>query len=290
MRNLVGFGQPGASIQWPNQARIALNFVVNYEEGAELTPVNGDAQAETYGGEFPLATKPLGMRNLSQESIFEYGARAGIWRLIRLFDALKIPLTFFVTGLAIQQNPEFAAYLRQANHEIAGHGWRWIDYALLSKAEEKKHIQHCIETILQLTGKRITGWYTGRRSEYTRQLLHEIGGFAYDSDSYADDVPYFEAEHLIVPYTLDCNDFRFGTTPGFSHGDMFYQYLKNTFDVLYQEQRTAMMTVGLHPRYSGRPGRCWAVQQFLAHVSQFADVWITRRVDIAHYWQQASLK
>ncbi|CEK11715.1 polysaccharide deacetylase family protein [Legionella hackeliae] len=283
-RQLVGYGPHSLQIFWPNHAKIAVNFVLNYEEGAELTPLNGDKVSEEYGGEFPFAKKQEGMRNLSMESLFEYGSRTGLWRLIRLFDAENIPLTFFITGFALTLNSELALYLKSSPHELAGHGWRWIDYALIPKEEEKNHILQCRNTIEHLTGNAVSGWYTGRRSENTRDLLLEIGGFMYDSDSYADDLPYFEGNHLIIPYTLDCNDFRFGTSPGFSHGEAFFMHLKNTFDYLYAEQRTAMMTVALHARMSGHPGRCMAVKQFITYLKQFPDVWITRRIDIANYW------
>ncbi|KTD22018.1 polysaccharide deacetylase [Legionella lansingensis] len=290
IRDMVGYGRETPIIYWPNQAKIAVNFVLNYEEGAELTPLNGDKQAEVYGGEFPLAKKPAGMRNLSMESLFEYGSRAGVWRLLRLFDKENIPLTFFATGLALNLNDELCNYLKTANHEIAGHGWRWIDYTRVPKEEEKKHILQCKETIQEHTGKSIQGWYTGRRSKNTRNLLLEIGGFVYDSESYADDLPYFEGQHLIIPYTLDCNDFRFSTSPGFSHGEEFFKHLKYTFDYLYQEERTAMMTIGLHARISGHPGRCMAVKQFIDYLKQFSNIWLTRRIDIANYWLHHEVK
>ncbi|ASQ45093.1 polysaccharide deacetylase family protein [Legionella clemsonensis] len=283
-RQMVGYGANPLQIFWPNHAKIAVNFVLNYEEGAELSPVNGDKFAEEYGGEFTLAKKPAGMRNRSMESLFEYGSRTGVWRLIRLFDSENIPLTFFMTGLALTLNPELSSYLKKSSHELAGHGWRWIDYALISKEEEKEHIRNCCHTIKKLTGKTVEGWYSGRRSENTRNLLLEIGGFIYDSDSYADDLPYFEGNHLIVPYTLDCNDFRFSTSPGFSYGNEFFLHLKNTLDYLYAEQRAAMMTIGLHSRISGHPGRSMAVKQFIDYLKQFPDIWIARRIDIARHW------
>lgn len=286
-RMLVGYGGNKPDLQWPNQARVAINFVINYEEGAELTPLNGDKCAESYGGEFSLVQKSGHTRSLSMESLFEYGSRAGLWRLIRLFDAEKIPLTFFVTGLALSLNPAFSTYLRSAKHEIAGHGWRWIDYEALSAKEEKNQIQRCVQTIKELTGKQAEGWYTGRHSQRTRELLIELGYFIYDSDSYADDYPYFAGNLLIIPYTLDCNDFRFGTSPGFANGDDFFQHLKNTFDYLYQENRHTMMSIGLHPRFSGHPGRCMAIKQFIAHLKKFPDIWLTRRIDIAQYWRKS---
>ncbi|WP_058528329.1 polysaccharide deacetylase family protein [Legionella londiniensis] len=285
MRDMIGYGSHPPGIIWPNKASIAVNFVINYEEGAELTPLNGDATCETYGGEFSLSARPRGMRSLSMESLFEYGSRRGIWRLLHLFDSRKIPLTFFITGLALTLNPEFCLYLRQNDHEVAGHGWRWIDYARISLQEEKKHITKCIETIRHLTGKEVYGWYTGRCSEHTRALLQQHRGIIYDSDSYADDLPFYSNNHLIIPYTLDCNDFRFYTNPGFSTAEDFFLYLKKAFDYLYQERQPAVMTIGLHPRISGRPARCHALQQFLDYLKEFPDIWITRRIDIARYWR-----
>ncbi|MCH9756582.1 MAG: polysaccharide deacetylase family protein [Gammaproteobacteria bacterium] len=285
-RDMVGYGEEGSQVRLPDSARIAVNFVINYEEGAENSPVYGDAHAEIYGGEFALAQKPKGVRSLSMESLFEYGSRAGIWRLTRLFDKYQIPLTFFVTGFALEQNPEFAAYLRTSEHEVAGHGWRWVDYADMSKAEEKKQIKQCVKVLHQQTGKEPVGWYTGRRSEHTRKILLELGGFLYDSDSYADDYPYFEKKHLIVPYSLVTNDFRYQTTPGFSAPNDFFQQLKQTFDYLYQENRGAMMSIGLHARISGHPARTQAVQQFIEYIQSVPDVWITRRMDIASHWMK----
>lgn len=283
-RNLIGYGANQVPITWPKQAKIAINFVINYEEGAELSPANGDSKAECSGSEFPFTKKKSGERSYSIESYYEYGSRVGIWRLIRLFDRYSIPLTFFVTGYALVLNPEFAEYLAKSSHEVAGHGWRWIDYSKQTKSTEKKHIYRCIETLEQLTNKRPQGWYTGRRSAHTRDLLLEIGGFVYDSDSYADDLPYTIQNHLIIPYSLDCNDFRFTTSPGFVNTNDFFQQLKNTFDYLYQENRPSMMTIGIHPRISGKPGRCIVLEQFLNYLTSFQDVWITKRIDIAHHW------
>lgn len=283
-RDLKGYGHKRPEFIWPNKANIAINFVINYEEGAELCPLNGDKEAEQYGCDFPFGKKPKGERNLSMESFYEYGSRVGIWRLINLFEQHKVPLTFFITGYALILNPLFSEYLAGSHHEVAGHGWRWIDYSEQSKATEKKHIYRCVETLEHLTGQRPLGWYTGRRSKHTRDLLLDIGGFVYDSDSYADDLPYKIDNHLIVPYSLDCNDFRFTTSPGFSTANAFYQQLKNTFDVLYQENQPGMMTIGLHPRISGKPGRCIALEQFLNYIKQYEGVWITKRIDIARYW------
>ncbi|MDP1602927.1 MAG: polysaccharide deacetylase family protein [Legionella sp.] len=285
-RSIVGYGKKYPTIHWPDDAKIALNFVINYEEGAELCPLNGDNYSETYGGEFPLVAKPQGVRNLSMESLYEYGGRAGLWRLLRLFDKENLPLTFFITGFALTLNPDFCEYLRMHHHEIAGHGWRWIDYSPLPKEEEEKHILLCIETLHKLTGKKPQGWYTGRRSENTRELLLKIGGFLYDSESYADDIPYYEGTHLIIPYSLDCNDFRFGTSPGFNCPRDFFNQLKYTFDYLYEENRGGLMSIGLHPRYSGHPGRCMAVKKFIDYIKKFPDIWITRRIDIANHWRK----
>lgn len=283
-RDLIGYGPNQKPIEWPNKAKIAINFVINYEEGAELSPVNGDTEAEIYGSDFPFSKKKPGERSYSMESFYEYGSRAGIWRLIRLFDHHHIPLTFFVTGYALVLNPAFSKYLTDSAHEVAGHGWRWIDYAKETKATEKKHINRCIETLEELTGKKPLGWYTGRRSLHTRDLLLEIGDFVYDSDSYADDLPYKIKNHLVVPYSLDCNDFRFTIPPGFATAHDFFQQLKNTFDYLYKENKPSMMTIGIHPRISGKPGRCIALEQFLNYIASFNDLWITKRIDIAKHW------
>lgn len=284
MRTMSGYGPEEGNFFWPNKAKIALSFVLNYEEGSELSPVNGDAYAETNGADFPFAAKEKGMRNLSMESFYEYGSRVGLWRLLRLFDQYQIPLTFFVSGQALILNPLFAAYLAQQPHEIAGHGWRWIDYAKVPRAVEKEHMLLCIESLSQLTGQRPKGWYTGRRSENTRNLLLEVGGFIYDSDSYADELPFYIEKHLVIPYSLDCNDFKFTTNPGFSSPKDFYEQLTNTFNYLYLEQRPALMTIGLHPRLSGKPARCMVLKQFLEYLQQYEDIWIARRIDVANYW------
>ncbi|MCW8418916.1 polysaccharide deacetylase family protein [Fluoribacter dumoffii] len=286
MRDLVGYGPEEKNLFWPNKAKLAINFVINYEEGAELSPLYGDAHAETSGADYPFAPKAKGKRNLSMESFYEYGSRVGIWRLLRLFDPYNIPLTFFVTGQALVLNPVFADYLAQQNHEVAGHAWRWLNYTNIPKKVEKKHMLLCVETLEKLTGRKPKGWYTGRRSENTRELLLELGGFLYDSDSYADELPYYINNHLVIPYSLDCNDFRFTTSPGFQDPRDFYERLMNTFCYLYQEKRLAIMTIGLHPRLSGKPDRCFILKQFLDHLTQYQDIWITRRMDIAKFWLQ----
>lgn len=286
MRDMIGYGPQGFDFSWPNKAKIAINFVLNYEEGAEQTPALGDPYAETGGADFPFAPKAQGQRNLSIESYYEYGSRVGLWRLLRLFDAYQIPLTFFITGQALALNPELVKYLKKHQHEIAGHGWRWINYASIPPEIEKEHIILCCETIKKLLGQKPKGWYTGRRSENTRSLLLEIGGFVYDSDSYADELPYYIDKHLVIPYSLDCNDFKLTTTPGFSSNHVFYEQLIDTFTYLYQEQRPTVMTIGLHPRISGKPARCLLIKQFLDYLKQYEDVWITRRIDIADYWME----
>lgn len=293
-RDLIGYGQHPPHPKWPDDARIALNFVINYEEGAERTPLLGDSHSETYGGEFPLSPKPEGMRNLSMESLFEYGSRAGIWRLFRLFEQHQMPVTVFATGLALKLNPAVGEYCAKHGHEIAGHGWRWIDYANMPVDEERQHIQQTVDIIRATTGSPPVGWYTGRRSANTRPLLLEVGGFLYDSESYADDLPYTitmnNKDHLIIPYTLDCNDFRYTTTPGFSHSNDFFTHLKDSFDFLYDEAKISpkMMTVGLHPRISGRPARAAALNRFLDYAQSFEKVWICRRDEIARHWLHLS--
>ncbi|MDF1758195.1 MAG: polysaccharide deacetylase family protein [Legionellaceae bacterium] len=283
-RDMVGYGEKGRNITWPNKAKIAISFVVNYEEGAELSPLYGDSQSESYGGEFPTLPKPFGRRNMSIESMFEYGSRAGVWRLIRLFDKNEIPLTFFVAGAALDKNEDFCQYLRKSKHEVAGHGWRWIDYSQVDKKTEKRDIAKCIEAISVHTGQHPVGWYTGRRSEHTREILRELGCFIYSSDSYADDLPYYENESLIIPYSLVTNDFRYTISPGFNTANDFYQQLKNTFDYLYQEENSGMMNIGLHGRISGHPGRCIALSQFLDYIKNKSGVWFARREDIANHW------
>ncbi|KTD77179.1 polysaccharide deacetylase [Legionella waltersii] len=281
---MVGYGKETPPFSWPNKAKIAINFVINYEEGSEQSPVNGDEYAEVYGTDFPFSKKPKGKRSLSVESSFEYGSRVGIWRLIRLFDQYSIPLTFFVCGQALILNPALADYLASSDHEVAGHGWRWLDYSTIPAKTEKEHIHLCVETLEKLTGKKIQGWYTGRRSEHTRSLLEQAGGFLYDSDSYADELPYKEKKHLIIPYSLDNNDFRYTTSPGFTGPSDFYEQLVNTFKFLHAEQRLALMSIGLHPRLSGKPAKAMVIKQFLDYLSEYKDVWIARRVDVAKYW------
>ena len=289
LRNLVGYGAKGKKISWPNNARLALQIVLNYEEGGENCVLNGDKYSETFLSEI-IGAKAIKDRHISMESIYEYGSRAGFWRLDKLFKEKKIPVTIFGVGLALQQNPEVCEALKKGNYEIAAHGYRWIDYQDIKKPVEKKHMQQAIKIIKDIFGSRPLGWYTGRCSPNTRDLVFEEGGFLYDSDSYSDDLPYWELKdkkkQLIIPYTLDNNDMRFATNQGFNTGDHFYNYLKDSFDALYEEGKTnpKMMSIGLHCRLIGRPGRIQSLKKFLDYVLKFDDIWICKRIDIAKHW------
>ena len=288
-RDLVGYGQKGKKISWPNNAKLALQFVLNYEEGGENSILNGDKYSETFLSEI-IGAKAVKGRHVSMESIYEYGSRAGFWRLDSLFKEKKIPVTIFAVGLALKQNLEVCDALKNGDYEIAAHGYRWIDYQDVKKSVEKKHMQQAIKTIKDIFGSRPLGWYTGRCSPNTRDLVFDDGGFLYDSDSYSDDLPYWEyrgkKKQLIIPYTLDNNDMRFATNQGFNTGDHFYNYLKDSFDTLYEEGKTTpkMMSVGLHCRLIGRPGRIQSLKKFLDYVLKFEDIWICKRIDIAKHW------
>ena len=288
-RDLVGYGREGKKISWPNNAKIALQIVLNYEEGGENSVLNGDKYSETFLSEI-IGAKAIKGRHISMESIYEYGSRSGFWRLDKLFKEKKIPVTIFGVGLALKQNSEVCNAIKNGDYEIAAHGYRWIDYQDVKKSVEKKHMQQAIKTIKDIFGSRPLGWYTGRCSPNTRDLVFDDGGFLYDSDSYSDDLPYWEyrgkKKQLIVPYTLDNNDMRFATNQGFNTGDHFYNYLKDSFDALYEEGKTypKMMSVGLHCRLVGRPGRIQSLKKFLDYVLKFEDVWICKRIDIAKHW------
>lgn len=288
-RDFIGYGNQLPIVKWPQQGRVALNFVLNYEEGAERNIMDGDDQAEDYLIDWPKYTTIQGKRSLSSESLFEYGSRVGVWRLLSLFDEYKLPLTLFATGLALERNLPLAHQLKLSTHEIAGHGYRWINYSQMDESLEREHIQKTMRVIQSLTGKKVKGWYTGRVSDNTRKLIVEAN-LVYDSDSYSDDLPYWmkvnDKKHLIIPYALDTNDARYATCPGWDTGAAFFQYLKDTFDALYLEGKTdpKMMTVGLHSRFSGRPGRCQQLKNFLEYVLKFNHVWICRREEIADYW------
>ncbi len=285
-RTFVGYGQKSIQIRWKNNARIALNFVINYEEGAERNILDGDNSSENYLTDIPNLKALENIRHFSSESMFQYGAKAGIWRLLRVFDHHKIPLTFFAAGLALKRNPDFCEYLKTSAHEVAGHGYRWWDYSLVDEKLEQAHFKKTISIIENLTHKKVKGWYTGRKSRHTRKfvLAHQL---LYDSDDYSDDVPFFiPFEHsmqLILPYTLDCNDCRYLTAPGWSSPEDFLTYLKRTFDCLYEEGKThpKFMTIALHPRISGRPGRTKIIEDFICYCLRFEKVWIATRADIA---------
>ncbi len=290
-RDLIGYGPNPPHPQWPNNARIAVNFVVNYEEGSENTIPDGDGRVEAGLAEVAGGRMAPGVRDLGMESLYEYGSRAGIWRLFRIFGERHLPLTVFGCALAMERNPQVAEAIAAAGYDICGHGWRWIEHYLLEEDEEREHIARAVETIERLTGTQPRGWYCRYApSANTRRLLVEHGGFLYDSDSYADDLPYWTSvtgkSHLIVPYSLDANDLKFQPGGNFSSADVFYAYLKDSFDLLYTEGETApkMMNVGLHARMMGRPARAAGLVRFLDYVQGFNDVWICRRLDIAEHW------
>ena len=290
-RDMIGYGARPPHPRWPGEARLALQIVLNYEEGAENSILHGDLASETFLSEMIGAVAFTGARHMSMESLYEYGSRAGFWRLQRLFAARRIPVTVFAVAMALQRNPEAARAMVEDGHEVASHGWRWINYQDVDEAIEREHLQHAVAIIEQMTGQRPLGWYTGRTSPRTQRLVVEAGGFLYDADSYADDLPYWVKvvgrDHLIVPYTLDANDMRFATAQGFNSGDQFFAYLRDSFDVLYAEGEVApkMMSVGLHCRLAGRPGRVAALERFLDHVQRHDKVWICRRLDIARHWR-----
>jgi allantoinase len=286
---MAGYGRTPPDPRWPGGARLALQFVLNYEEGAERCVLHGDPAAETFLSEISGA-EPFNARHMSMESLYEYGSRVGVWRLLRIFERRALPLTIFGVAMALERNPEAAAAMVDLGHEIACHGWRWISYQAVDEPTEREHIARAVQSIEKLTGQRPLGWYTGRDSPNTRRLVVEHGGFLYDADSYADDLPYWAdvggRNHLVVPYTLDCNDMRFSTASGFATGEDFYAHLRDSFETLYREGEHAprMMSVGLHCRLAGRPGRSAALERFLDHVQRHEDVWLCRRVDIARHW------
>ena len=288
-RDLIGYGSNLPKVDWPNKARIAVQIVLNYEEGAENCVLNGDKNSEVFLSEI-IGAQPIKGRHMNMESLYEYGSRVGFWRLHNLFQEKKIPITIFGVGMALEKNPEICKAIIEADYEVASHGWRWIDYQNIKKSEEKKHMQLAIKAHTKIFGKRPDGWYTGRCSPNTRDLVMEDGGFLYDSDSYSDDLPYWESRNkkkqLIIPYTLDNNDMRFATNQGFNTGDHFYSYLKDSFDTLYEEGRTnpKMMSVGLHCRIIGKPGRIQSLKKFLDYILKHEDIWICKRVDIAKHW------
>jgi allantoinase len=296
-RDLIGYGAHPPHARWPGGARIAVQIVLNYEEGSENSVLHGDAASETFLSEI-IGAQPFAMRHLSMESLYEYGSRAGLWRLLRLFRERRIPVTIFGVAMALERNPAAVAVMLEDGHEIASHGWRWISYQQMDEKTEREHVSRAVVVIKRLTGKAPEGWYTGRDSPNTRRLVVEHGGFVYDADSYADDLPYWaEVEtksgvkpHLVVPYTLDTNDMRFATPQGFNSGGQFFAYLRDAFNVLYTEGDPAgldapkMLSIGLHCRIAGRPGRLAALARFLDYIRNHDAVWIARRIDIARHW------
>lgn len=290
-RDYVGYGQHPPHPKWPGNARVAVQVVLNYEEGGENCVLNGDPAAETFLSEIINAPRVEG-RHMSMEQIYEYGSRAGVWRLLRLFRKYKIPVTIFAVAMALEKYPEIAKVFVEEGHEVCSHGYRWINYQDVDETTEREHMNKAIEIIERLTGAPPQGWYTGRTSPNTRRLVAENGSFLYDADDYSDDLPFWThtagKPQLIVPYTLDSNDMRFASAQGFNTGDHFFTYLKDAFDTLYEEGATApkMLSVGLHCRLVGRPGRIAGLEKFFQHITSHQDVWICRRVDIARHWHE----
>ncbi len=291
-RDMIGYGRHPVDPKWPGGARLAVQFVINYEEGGESCVLHGDPASEAFLSEIIGAAPLAGARNMNMESIYEYGSRAGFWRLHRLFTERGLPLTVFAVAMALERNPEVAAAMTEAAWEVATHGYRWIDYQDFAEAEERAHIRRAIEIQTRVTGGRPLGFYQGRVSPNTRRLVVEEGGFLYDADSYSDDLPYWVHDHgrphLVIPYTLDNNDMRFATNQGFNSGDQFFTYLRDAFDVLYAEgeESPKMMSVGLHCRLAGRPGRAAALARFLDYVQGHERAWVCRRIEIARHWHE----
>lgn len=288
-RDLVGYGRTPPDPHWPGGAKVAVQFVVNYEEGAENCVLNGDKGSEAFLSEMVgAASHPA--RAMAMESLYEYGSRAGFWRLHRLFTARGLPVTVFGVAKAMEINPDAVAAMLAADWEIASHGLRWIDYQYVPEDVERAHIAEAVALHTRLTGSRPLGWYQGRTSPNTARLAAEEGGFVYDADSYADDLPYWDRRHgkaqLIVPYTLDANDMKFVALNGFTEGEQFFRYLRDTFDQL-REEGGRMMSVGLHGRIAGKPARARALARFLDHVIASGDAWVARRIDIARHWMEA---
>jgi putative urate catabolism protein len=288
MRDLVGYGQTPPDPRWPDGARVAVQFVINYEEGAENSVLNGDKGSEAFLSEMVGAGSHPD-RAMAMESLYEYGSRAGFWRLHRLFVARRLPVTVFGVAKAMEINPEAVDAMLAAEWEIASHGYRWIDYQYQPEEVERDHIAKAIALHETLTGARPLGWYQGRTSPNTARLVAEEGGFAYDADSYADDLPYWDTRHgkpqLIVPYTLDVNDMKMVALNGFTEGEQFFRHMRDTFDQL-REEGGRMMSIGLHARIAGKPGRARWLARFLDHVIESGDAWVARRIDIARHWQE----
>ena len=288
-RDLCGYGGDIPDAKWPGGARIAVQFVINYEEGAENCVLHGDATSEAFLSEIIGAQPLANQRHMNMESIYEYGARSGFWRLHRLFTERDMPVTVFGVAMALQRNAAAVAAMQAANWEIASHGYRWIDYQEIDEETERQHLQKAIAIHRAATGERPLGWYLGRCSPRTHRLIAEEGGFSYNADCYSDDLPYWDYLHgapqLMLPYTLDANDMRFATPQGFNCGQQFYEYLKDSFDVLYAEGGR-MLSIGLHCRIAGRPGRAAALARFLDYVAGHEATWVTRRIDIAEHWRK----
>jgi allantoinase len=300
-RDLAGYGRWSPHARWPGDARIAVQFVLNYEEGAESSVLHGDAASETFLSEI-IGAAPFPARHMSMESLYEYGSRAGLWRILRTFESRRLPLTVFAVAQALRRNQEAAAAFRELGHEVACHGLRWISYQQIEESVERADIAEAITTLTEICGSAPLGWYTGRDSPNTRRLIVEHGGLLYDADSYADDLPYWSlvalgagadarrVPHLIVPYALDTNDMRFATAQGFNSGTQFFEFLRDAFDALYREgdpdglNVPKMLSVGLHCRIVGRPARIGALERFLDHVLKHPHIWVCRRVDIARHW------
>ncbi len=288
-RDMSGYGQRPPDANWPAGARTAIQFVINYEEGSENCVLHGDVAAEAFLSEIVGAEAIEGQRHMNMESIYEYGSRAGFWRLHRLFTGRRMPVTVFGVAMALERNPDVVAAMKEAGWEIASHGYRWVDYQFVDEATERKHLRQAIETHERVCGARPCGWYLGRCSPNSHRIAAEEGDFVYNADTYADDLPYwdysFDTPQLMVPYTLDANDMRFATPQGFNSGQQFFDYLKDTFDVLHAEGGR-MMSVGLHCRLAGRPGRAAAVAKFVGYVASHEDAWVATRLDIANHWRQ----
>jgi allantoinase len=293
-RDLIGYGRNPPHAQWPGKAKIAVQFVLNYEEGGENSVLHGDKASEQFLSEI-IGAAAFETRHLSMESIYEYGSRAGVWRILKEFEKRKLPLTVFGVSMALERHPELTQAFVELGHEIACHGWRWIHYQHMDEATEREHMRIGMDIIKKMTGVTPQGWYTGRDSPNTRRLVADHGGFLYDSDYYGDDLPFYTdvtktngevVSHLVVPYTLDSNDMRFASAQGFNTGEHFFQYLKDSFDVLYAEGEDApkMLSIGMHCRLLGRPGRMRSLQKFLDYIESHDRVWVCRRVDIAKHW------
>ena len=290
-RDLIGYGASPPHAAWPGGARIAIQLVLNYEEGGEMSVLHGDAASESFLSDMINPAPVVGARHMSMEQIYEYGSRAGVWRLLRLFEQRGVPVTVFGVAMAMERNPAVVEAFLEAGHEIASHGWRWINYQDVPEAVEREHMARAIDLHNRLTGARPLGWYTGRTSPNTRRLVAEEGGFLYDADDYSDDLPFWTTEagrpHLIVPYTLEANDMRFSGT-GLNTGEQFFSYLKDAFDVLYAEgeETPKMLSVGLHCRIVGRPGKMAGLERFIRYAQSHQDVWFCRRIEIARHWRE----